>query len=107
MAKPKCPDCKRDGTYNAKFDQCSACGRGYERTGPPPVALPLKPVSEPREKLTQDFERHAGGRTEALVIPGREYWGDLEPGKPCPACGKPVGKSKAQLQKEYRERKKK
>ena len=91
MATPKCPDCKRDSTYNAKYDQCSGCGRGYE----------------PSEKLTQEFERHAGERAEALVIPRREYWGDLEPGKPCPACGKLVGKSKAQLQKEYRERKKK
>ena len=31
---------------------------------------------------------------------------ELVPGEPCPTCGKPVGKSKATLQREYRERKK-
>ena len=103
MAKPKCPDCKRDGTYNAKFDQCSGCGRGYEKqttTSASPVpagnALTGQAYDQAREKA-----RKALDEEHILLVP------ELVPGQPCPTCGKPVGKSKAQLQKEYRERKKK
>ena len=31
--------------------------------------------------------------------------GELVPGKPCPVCGKPVGRTGAERQRRYRERK--
>ena len=32
MAKrPKCPKCKRDWTWSEEFQQCSACGEGWEK----------------------------------------------------------------------------
>ena len=79
----KCPQCKRESTYHAKFDQCSGCGRGYE---PKPSAV------MPTHTGTNDV-------VGAAIV-------TLTPGEPCPACGKPVGKKPAQLQREYRERKK-
>ena len=88
MAKPKCPDCKRDSTYNAKFDQCSGCGRGYEPKVQKAGELPINPTFSSNVNVG-----------EAIVT--------LTPGEPCPTCGKAVGKTSAQLQKEYRERKKK
>ena len=98
MAKSKCPDCKRDSTYNAKFDQCSGCGRGYERTG----SLPVAPARTGVGAATGGSEPVPSSAMEVLADTPK-----LVVGKPCPTCGKPVGKSKAQLQKEYRERKKK
>ena len=101
MAKPKCPDCKRDSTYNAKFDQCSACGRGDEKQTTTSAGryVPEGPVvAGPATHIPSETGGVSAGPIESL---------SLVPGKPCPTCGKPVGKSKAQLQKEYRERKKK
>lgn len=44
---------------------------------------------------------------EWLSIPPNEkgFSDDLEPGKPCPTCGKPVGLTPAERQRRYRERK--
>lgn len=40
----------------------------------------------------------------AKPLPMDDPW-QLEPGKPCPACGKPVGMTPAEKQRRYRERK--
>ena len=90
MTKPKCPSCKREGTYSAKFDQCSGCGRGYENQ-------PAKRIQDSRREQKPVIGTHTK-EGEAIVT--------LTPGEPCPTCGKPVGKTSAQLQREYRERKK-
>ena len=87
MAKPKCPKCGREATYNAKYDQCSACGRGYEAKVQKSGDLPLDPTFSSNSNVG-----------EPLVT--------LTPGEPCPTCGKPVGKTPAERQREYRERKK-
>ena len=97
MAKPRCPKCKRESTYNAKYDQCSGCGRGYEeREG----VVATTTHTEDGEEIYV----HVEPSTEPIVQ-GRASL-PLVPGEPCPACGKPVGKTSAQLQREYRERKK-
>ena len=90
--KPKCPKCKRENTYNAKYDQCSGCGRGYN-------------ASDERAERIAEVEKVAARRGTPVLaseIPDLV----LVPGEPCPTCGKPVGKTSAQLQKEYRKRKK-
>ena len=100
MAKPKCPSCKRESTYSAKYDQCSGCGRGYNAQPAnltvlaSPMGLSLPPnIGEGAILRMLD-----GGKAFEIL--------NVEPGEPCPACGKPVGKKPAQLQREYRERKK-
>ena len=98
MSKPKCPDCKRDSTYNAKYDQCSGCRRGYKPvTTTSASSVPAENAERYVEPPPQPDEPRVLGRASLPLVAG----------KPCPTCGKPVGKSKAQLQKEYRERKKK
>ena len=86
MSKPRCPSCKRDSTYNAKYDQCSGCGRGYEK-----VVLTTTGTPDEAFKAIDTILENAKPK--------------LASGEPCPTCGKPVGKTAAQLQKEYRERK--
>ena len=99
--KPKCPRCGRDSTYNEKFDQCSACGRGYEATS----ASPIPRLSRSVGGVTPS-EAEKGDANFAPEAQVGEALAKLVPGEPCPACGKPVGKTSAQLQREYRERKK-
>ena len=69
MPQISCPSCKRKGTYSEKFEQCSACGLGYEVTPVTP-----KVVSEPKV-VTET------GSTPKVVV-----------GEPCPTCGKKVGR---------------
>ena len=93
MAKPKCPDCKRDSTYNAKFDQCSACGRGDEKQTTTSAGryVPEGPVgSGPATEIPSVTCGGSDGPIESL---------SLVHGKPCSECGEPLWKYRAQLQK--------
>ena len=97
--KPKCPKCGREATYSKKYDQCSACGRGYA----PVTTTSTSPV--PAEDALGGRWVELPPQPDEPVVMGRASL-PLEPGKPCPTCGKPVGKTSAQLQREYRGRKK-
>ena len=86
MAAPKCPKCKRKGTYNAKYGQCSACGLGRE---------PVTPAVT--EKFIPEIEFNV-----AAIVPA-----DALKEAPCRVCGCP-GHNKpmtgAERQKAWRAR---
>ena len=101
MSKPKCPKCGREATYSAKYDQCSACGRGYEATNASPIPRLSRSVGgvTPSEAERGDAnfapEAQVG---EALVAPS--------PGEVCPQCHERKPSEAALKQREWRERKK-
>ena len=86
MPQVSCPSCKRKGTYSPKFEQCSACGLGYEL----PQAV--------TERVT----------VTPSVTNGEDVTAVVTADTPCEYCGcsghkKP--KSTAERQRAYRERK--
>ena len=94
MSKPKCPKCKRDATYNAKYDQCSGCGLGY---GKATSVTDAREMPEPHVSnvtpVTDDT-----GPSDLMVGP--------LPGEVCPQCHERKPSEAALKQREYRERKK-
>ena len=61
MANPTCPKCKRKGTYSPKFEQCSACGLGYESKSQ------AKRVSAQRDKVTPVTNNETRHVTEGVT----------------------------------------
>ncbi len=91
-----CPKCKRKGTYSEKFNQCSACGLGYE--------------SQPAKRI-QDSRRHAVETTVGFYDPDepivREPVVQLVVGEPCPTCLRKVTEKSTERVKAWREKVKK
>ena len=86
MAKVKCPECKRVGTYSPKFGQCSACGLGRNED--------VTKVHDITSAVTESV-------TEVVAVTPTVT-------EPCSRCGCAghVAKSGAERQKAWRARKK-
>ena len=65
MSIANCPKCHRKGTYSAKFQQCSACGLGYESKSQ------AKRVESQRDNVAPDHN---------VTPPSNKV-------TPCPTCG--------------------
>ena len=94
MKRKKCPECRSD-TWSEKWESCSACG--YKK------GVTITATDEESVAITPSVSLKPAGVMAALTAMDDVV---VTAGSPCPTCGKPVGKSKALLQKEYRERKK-
>ncbi len=80
VSRKKCPSCKRD-TWSEKNQQCSACGKGWEKVTPTVTA---------------------SNRVTQYVTP---EVGTLDVCSRCGCPGHEKAKSGAERQKAYRERK--
>ena len=90
-----CPSCKRKGTYSPKFEQCQACGLGYEATlGELPKVE--KPVTHKEVTGKMMAASSSGDETRHVTSNG---------GRHCRTCTCGPPKTGAERQKEYRERK--
>lgn len=103
MSAPKCPQCHRQGTYNTKYEQCSACGLGYERQV---AELVTERVTE--TPAVTDTRREPGHYSDTpptnvpvVVTPNVTSNG----GRHCPTCTCAPPKTGAERQKAYRKRK--
>lgn len=104
MAGKNCPKCKRKGTYNEKFSQCSACRYGY-----PPERPKELTVGEARDLAVRNLKDSEARRAAAAEEEARATVGTYDPdepivrepvlelieGEPCPTCRKPVGRKKS------------
>ncbi len=107
MAKSgTCPKCKKR-TYSVKFNQCTNAACSLQ---PQVIERMSLDEMEARRSMLDKGPGYEPERGETFTVTQEGQWQGtrhtLVPGEPCPACGKPVGKSQKVLQKEYRERKK-
>ena len=96
MSKPKCPKCRREGTYSQKFGQCSACGRGYGEQKGSDVTEDVSDVT-PITDVTPKVMKSVTPVTE--VTPDT-----VKPGEVCSQCGERKPSVAALKQRAWRKR---
>ena len=94
MSISTCPKCHRKGTYSAKFQQCGACGLGYESKSQAKRVESQRVEAKPIESLL-DQEKLADFKSDvqvgsvvdlSAVTPSNDVSIEVRPGEVCSQC---------------------
>jgi len=101
--RKKCPKCRCD-TWSEKFQQCSACGAGWEKQPISEKRVPVGPqsVHERGQPLVAD---NVLEQPDNVPVADKVQVDNVLPGGRCPTCGERRPSAAALKKRAWRERK--